>query len=318
MITVDFSGGHESVKAQGLYQWDKGQKLVINGLGVAAAQVHYANEKSENAIIFIATKQDTGGLLVDIPNSLLEEEYGIYAYIYLTSGTDGETIKTVHIPVKRRQKPEDFISEPDPEQAELIDNLIATYNATVEKCNQTVAEVVETSNQAVADVVFQHNATSVLVDQYREFSDVRVVTQAQYDALATKESGVIYVISDAGNPVKYTHLITDTSGTFSFTLETNIGEDLTGDDGNGSMLIARLLTIKGCTSKDKVYPATGVTIGSDARFANIVYGVYAPEVNGKYNTLKVCFVFQSSSNNLWYRDESTYSSANLIDTVNGV
>ncbi len=174
-MKIDFSSGYDSVTTAPLTQWDKGQVLQIYGLELpAVVQVHFVNKLLESAIIYIAYKQDGGYSEVNIPNSLLEQKEDIYAYIYLSDEYEGKTVKTIRIPVTARTKPADFISEPDATEAEIIAELLAKHNHTAEMHEEAVA----------------------LIDKYRTFSDVRIMTKAEYEALEEKEGGKIYVFSD--------------------------------------------------------------------------------------------------------------------------
>ena len=169
MINVNFVNDYNTVTTAPLYQWDYGRKLVITGLNLpAAVQVHFATKKSETATIFIAYKDETEAeWTVNIPNALLEVGEDINAYIYVTDTGEGKTEKQIIIPIIKRAKPEDFISQPDPDEQAIIDELLEKFSDLV-----------------------------VVVDEYRTFSDVRIMTKAQYQALETKEENVIYAFSD--------------------------------------------------------------------------------------------------------------------------
>ena len=51
---------------------------------------------------------EDGGTSVEIPDDMLEEGRDITAYVYLCDEKQGETIKTIHLPVKRRERPEPY------------------------------------------------------------------------------------------------------------------------------------------------------------------------------------------------------------------
>ncbi len=169
MLKVDFSAGYNEITVKpGLTQWDKGQKLEIGGLELpAVAQVHFANSEADSAIIHMAYKQDNGNSEVLIPNSLLQEPHDIRAYIYVTDENEGKTVKTIHVPVTPRTKPDDFISEPDPTQTQILDEMIAYAN---------------------------HIGN--LVAEYKRVSNIRIMTKAEYEALEEKDDECIYAFSD--------------------------------------------------------------------------------------------------------------------------
>lgn len=167
MINVNFVTGYAEITTVPLYRWDYGQKLQISGITAAVAfQVHFCTKQDSAATIRIAYKVGDSWV-VDIPNALLEKGLDITAYIFETGDGTGQTIKRIIIPVIARLKPEEFISQPDPTEEEIIAELLEYCQMIGEK-----------------------------VDEYRTFSDVRVMTKAEYQALETKEEGVIYVFSD--------------------------------------------------------------------------------------------------------------------------
>lgn len=117
---IYFQEGYDEVTVEPIYQWDYGRKLRISGLDLPlAVQVHFCDKSCDKAIIHIAYKHDDYWE-VPIPNALLQNSYGIQAYIYLTDEASGKTTKTIHIPITARTKPADFISEPDPTAEEKI------------------------------------------------------------------------------------------------------------------------------------------------------------------------------------------------------
>lgn len=140
MINVDFIDSSE-VTTERIYQWDIGRKLKISNTGSAIAPVvHFCNKKSEKAL---AVESIISGdfYIASVPNSLLQEEYDIIAYIYVGSEEEAKTIKVVHIPVSKRLKPETYVTTEDEnvvdflaisaEMKSLLDGLVITeYDST--------------------------------------------------------------------------------------------------------------------------------------------------------------------------------------------
>ena len=140
MINVDFIDSSE-VTTERIYQWDIGRKLKISNIGSAVAPVvHFCNKKSKNAL---AVESVISGdfYIASVPNSLLEEEYDIIAYIYVGSEEEAKTIKVVHIPVTKRLKPETYVTTEDEnvvdfltisaEMKSLLNGLVITeYDST--------------------------------------------------------------------------------------------------------------------------------------------------------------------------------------------
>lgn len=167
MVQVNFVNDYKTVTTSPLTQWDYGQELQISGLTLpTAVQIHYATKNSQAATRFVAYQQGEYWV-AKIPNALLEEGVDINAYIYTTDTDEGQTVKHIIIPVIPRLKPEDFISQPDPDEQEIIDELLAYVQDLVQD-----------------------------IDIAKTFSDVRIMTKAEYQALEEKENNVIYAFSD--------------------------------------------------------------------------------------------------------------------------
>lgn len=153
MITAVFTDNSDYARATGLWQWNYGQKLRIEGLRLpTAVEIHFAlTEFAGDAITRVGTTKD-GVTEVVIPDSLLEHQaagvtYEIYAWIYLADKTSGETIKRISMQVKRRPKPEGFDT---PEDAELFREAIAQVNASADRA-ETAREGAETAQKAAEE-----------------------------------------------------------------------------------------------------------------------------------------------------------------------
>ena len=150
MITAVFTDNSDYARATGLWQWNYGQKLRIEGLRLpTAVEIHFAlTEFAGDAITRVGTTKD-GVTEVVIPDSLLENQaagatYEIYAWIYLADKTSGETIKRISMQVKRRPKPEAFDA---PEDAELFREAIEAVNASADRA-ETAREGAEAAQEA--------------------------------------------------------------------------------------------------------------------------------------------------------------------------
>lgn len=110
MLTAIFNDGVKAVRILGLTQWDYGQCLKICGTEIEQeTEVHFGLLGERETIVQIAEYID-GNLEVDIPNKLLEDGRSILAYLYISNGIDGKTVRTVSMPVERRARPEDFVN----------------------------------------------------------------------------------------------------------------------------------------------------------------------------------------------------------------
>lgn len=103
----------------GLVQWDKGQKLKIEGLNLPeTVQIHFSlNEYSGIAKRMLGTT-NKGVTTVNIPSEILEVEAGgtsyyAYAFIYETDEESAETTHKIMLSIKTRPKPDDYASTGD-------------------------------------------------------------------------------------------------------------------------------------------------------------------------------------------------------------
>lgn len=123
MIVTTLKRDTTSTVASGiLWQYDYGQKLQIKGLDLPpTVEVHFALKETDGDVLSrIGTTKD-GVTEVAIPDSMLEGngatfDYKIYAFVYVTDETSGETVCKFIIPVTSRPKP-NTIDTPEEEEA---------------------------------------------------------------------------------------------------------------------------------------------------------------------------------------------------------
>lgn len=153
MITAVFTDNSDYARATGLWQWDYGQRLRIEGLKLpTAVEIHFAlTEQSGDAIPRVGTTKDSVTEVV-IPDSMLENQaagatYEIYAWIYLVDKTSGETIKRITMQVKSRPKPEAFET---PEDGEIFREAIEAVNDAVKRAEEAGDKAVAAADEAKA------------------------------------------------------------------------------------------------------------------------------------------------------------------------
>lgn len=177
MITAVFTDNSDYARATGLWQWDYGQRLRIEGLKLPTAiEIHFAlTEQSGDAITRVGTTKD-GVTEVVIPDSMLENQaagatYEIYAWIYLADKTSGETIKRISMQVKRRPKPE---GHDTPEDAELFREAIAQVNASADRAEaaREGAEAAQRAAEAAAGKIEgEITGAGQIAEQVRQDAD---------------------------------------------------------------------------------------------------------------------------------------------------
>lgn len=206
MITAVFTDNSDYARATGLWQWDYGQRLRIEGLKLpTAVEIHFAlTEQSGDAITRVGTTQD-GVTEVVIPDSLLENQaagatYEIYAWIYLADKTSGETIKRISMQVKCRPKPEAFDA---PGDAEIFREAIEAVNASADRA-ETAREGAETAQRAAEEaadkIEGEITGAGQIAEQVRQDADAvvkdkqavsRMVTETAQNAQNAAESAQV-------------------------------------------------------------------------------------------------------------------------------
>ena len=116
-----------TAEVKGIWQWDYGQILRIQGLNLpAAVEIHFSlDEHGGEAARRIGVAKD-GVTDVVIPDSMVENEsaygdsYYFFAYIYLTDETSGNTEYKIRAKVSTRSKPEGYVSGGNDTFAEIL------------------------------------------------------------------------------------------------------------------------------------------------------------------------------------------------------
>lgn len=113
MVTVVFNPRDTSAsKYSALSQYDYGQVLRIQGLNLpAAVEIDFALQPTGGTSVSRIGITKDGVTDVAIPDSMLEnndskDDYSIYAFVFLTDATSGQTEYRITLGVKARPKPE--------------------------------------------------------------------------------------------------------------------------------------------------------------------------------------------------------------------
>ena len=181
MITAVFTDNDDYSHAYGLWQWDYGQQLRIEGLHLpTAVEIHFAlQETGGEAITRVGTTKD-GVTTVTIPDSMLEgnstvwtadKAYNIYAWVYLSDKSSGETIKRITMQVKSRPKPEAFDA---PGDGEIFHEAIEAVNDAAKRAEEAGDKAVVAAEEAkaAATQTAEHlQATEGLAEQVETNAD---------------------------------------------------------------------------------------------------------------------------------------------------
>lgn len=171
-IRAIFTEGVNELTVSGLTQWDYGQKLEIHGLALPALiEVHFACLNMTEAIPRIGTTAD-GVTTVAIPDSCLEQDTPLRAWVYVVDTTSGKTERTIHLPIKARTKPQGAESRQPFEADE--------YAEAIEQINQTV--------DGWRDGIVDQNDGGK--------TKIWTGTRAQFNALGATDPHTVYIITD--------------------------------------------------------------------------------------------------------------------------
>nr|DAU96227.1 MAG TPA: GDSL like Lipase Acylhydrolase [Caudoviricetes sp.] len=199
MVIVAFKPGEKEIsKYEELDQYDYGQILRIQGLNLPpAVEIHFALQKTGGTSKTRIGITKDGVTDVPIPDSMLENEdetkdYDIYAFIYITDETSGQTEYRITLKVKARPKPEAFDR---PEDAEI-------FKEAIKAVNESAARSAESEKQAEGWAHGREDLPERTQDNAKYYSD-----QAREDSMKTdadrKEVGrLVESVSGIGEQVE--------------------------------------------------------------------------------------------------------------------
>lgn len=142
MITAKFTGENQAT-AFGLWQWDYGRALCIEGLQLPpCVEVQFSQCNTGGDAELVDGTTIDSKTYVPIPQHFLENEsvsdYDFYAFVFLYDQSGGHTVKRIRIPVKSKPKPATYVS-PDQESA---------FRAAVKEINEAAARAGEHEQQS--------------------------------------------------------------------------------------------------------------------------------------------------------------------------
>jgi len=150
IVSVKLDSRYASTR--GVWQYDYGQVLRITGPELPpAVEVQFSlAEKSGETLSRVGTTVD-GVTEVKIPDELLTHSatsnYRIYAYIYLTDETSGNTKYEITIPVRVRSKPTSPAEDPETDP-DLFRETVVAVNASAERAKMAEQNAKESATEA--------------------------------------------------------------------------------------------------------------------------------------------------------------------------
>lgn len=147
IITAVFNG-FKNTKVSGVWQWDYGQILRIQGLDLpTAVEVDFAVAGASESIARIGTTKD-GVTDVVIPDSLIETGKNLVAYIFLRDSASGNTEYQIDMLVTKRAKPEAYNT---PEDKELFGQAVEAVNTAADRAEKAGQAAQEAAQKAGLD-----------------------------------------------------------------------------------------------------------------------------------------------------------------------
>ncbi len=199
MVIVAFKPGEKEIsKYEELDQYDYGQILRIQGLNLPpAVEIHFALQKtggtSKNRIGI--TKD--GVTDVPIPDSMLENEdteddYSIYAFIYITDETSGQTEYRITLRVKARPKPEVPGGGDNPD----------IFHEVMETVRKAMEAATESEKQAEGWAHGREDLPERVQDNAKYYSDQAREDSAKTDADRKEVRRLVESVSGIGEQVE--------------------------------------------------------------------------------------------------------------------
>lgn len=244
MLYANFNSYNNYV-TDSLYQWDKNQDLIINGLGLSVApEIHFTNATMDKAIVRTSTVED-GVITVRIPNSLLQQAITIKAYVGLYEGETFKVIETIEIPVIAKARPFDYTIADDEEVYSFkhlenkISNIIANNNDT--EGNSELVDI-----RLGADGVLYDTAGDAVRGQIRNLSDaINEKTEDINSDLSDIRSDMETVEKDVETALKKIIITDDMVDSMTEKINIALSEDIKEVHTNAEVYSVNILTPPG-------------------------------------------------------------------------
>lgn len=218
IITAIFNKKAPDADTAPIYQYNYGQVLRIEGLDLPpAVEIHFSlDSKHGTSITRIGNTRD-GITEVAIPDPFLEaeqeENYMLYAFIFLTDETSGTTEKVIRTKIQVRPKPE--VPGP-PNEKGLFEDVVNSVNDAATRANasetaaaasaaeatQTKEDILIIKNDIDSDITQfaeDYNAVKADLENKRTSSlkDISDVTSTAASNILSLEKGVLTDIGAA-------------------------------------------------------------------------------------------------------------------------
>lgn len=192
-MTVVTIKKNNTYSAEDLFQWDTGRVLEICGLNLSALpEIHFANSRTENAIVKQAEKYENGVITVTIPNVLLETASPLRVFVCTHDGDKFISRYTFTINVKARPRPEDYIADDDEKiySYNALENLVNNTLVDLREENASFHEEITAENEELYNR-FVEAVTSLGENIVRDVDNLNAATEARIEENLTQAINLV-------------------------------------------------------------------------------------------------------------------------------
>ena len=186
----------------GVWQYDYGQVLRITGPELPpAVEVQFSlYEKSGETLSRVGTTVD-GVTEVKIPDELLTHSatsnYRIYAYIYLTDETSGNTKYEITIPVRVRSKPTSPTEDPETDP-DLFRETVVAVNASAERAENAASSATESAASAEETLIEIKRVTDGISENIENANTMKSELSDMINSAEEKKKELVASTEEAG------------------------------------------------------------------------------------------------------------------------
>lgn len=171
-----------------LWQWDTGRKLIVTvEKGETVDKVQFYNGIGDNAKEGVVTVESDGTILASIPDSLLQYNNNLTAYLMTTDEDGIKTTTSITLVVNARAKPENYVfTDDEVKMFQKYDERLKKVEedgATQEDVADAIQEVKDYSDRKLNEQSAKHN---VDIDDVKEEIDLE---RKRIDTIATLPEG---------------------------------------------------------------------------------------------------------------------------------
>lgn len=207
-IKVSFPANVKTVTISPLTQWDYGQTLEIEIVGLSGIiEVHFSYKDAKDAIVRTCSVVN-GVATVAIPDICLEQSLTVDAWVYEILDGGGATKRTITIPITARTRPEVCEYVP-PDFDNRYNEAISAMNELVSEFDAGMSAAMSAINSATnASITNVNTVTIGAIESVRSERDRAIASFSNFfptpnpSSLKLNSFGYYYVVLYFKNPVQ--------------------------------------------------------------------------------------------------------------------